>query len=463
MKITTDVNTNIETISGSNTELKGSSILDTLFSIDINDKGVDIENNQIQGEFIFKDDDIKIIDYLSNFLSDIKDEDYNISNFNMFEKTIKLDKNLNIEEKNKVLDYLKLALSNFETINMQVFKNNSEQLQVKNSTKLNKNLESVINQNKDIFNAQKDKKIGNFSISHFGKNKSILNQADKIKSSLTEFKNKSEDLNKLEIANKTNFSFIEKNMFVKKVRKNNSPNKIYEANNFNNNQANQLEEISVKSGIKVNNSSIINNSISSQIFESLQKNKMLDMKNKENQNFNIQQSNQSNYSGSNFAQNNDSSFTNNGYNSVLENLLEHLDLTQKGWTSKLASRIEKALLGGNEEIEFNLKPKNLGVLKVSVSLNNGLGNVKIITENSFVTSALNQNENYLQKLFNDQGINLEFIAQNGSQYFGSKNNFNQNSKNNAKNEEFTKEIEIEKAHEDKDENETSRHMINVIA
>lgn len=455
MKITADVNTNIETISGSNKEDKGSSILDTLFSIDI-------ENDKTQGEFIFKDDDIKIIDYLSNFLSDIKDEDYNISNFNMFEKTIKLDKNLNIDEKNKVLHYLKLALSNFEPINMQVFKKNSEQLQVKNFTRPNKNLESVINQNKNIFNAQKDKKIGNFSISHFGKNKSILNKADKIKSSLTEFKNKSEDLNKLEITNKTNFSFIEKNMFVKKVRKNNSPNKIYEANNFNNNQANQLDEISVKSGIKVNNS-IINNSISSQIFESLQKNKMLDMKNKENQNFNIQQSNQSNYSSSNFAQNNDSSFTNNGYNSVLENLLDHLDLTQKGWTSKLASRIEKALLGGNEEIEFNLKPKNLGVLKVSVSLNNGLGNVKIITENSFVASALNQNENYLQKLFNDQGINLEFIAQNGSQYFGSKNNFNQNSKNDAKNEEFTKEIEIEKTHEEKDENETSRHMINVIA
>ena len=462
MKITTDVNTNIETISGSNTEHKGSSILDTLFSIDINNKGIDIENNKTQGEFIFKDDDIKIIDYLSNFLSDIKDEDYNISNFNMFEKTIKLDKNLNIDEKNKVLHYLKLALSNFEPINMQVFKNNSEQFQVKNSTKPNKNLEFFFNQNKNIFNAQKDKKIGNFSISRFGKKKSFLNQADKIKSSLTEFKNKSEDLNKLEIANKTNFSFIEKNMFVKKVRKNNSRNKIYEANNFNNNQANQSEEISVKSGIKVNNS-IINNSISSQIFESLQKNKILDMKNKENQNFNVQQSNQSNYSSSNFAQNNDSSFTNNGYNSVLENLLEHLDLTQKGWTSKLASRIEKALLSGNEEIEFNLKPKNLGVLKVSVSLNNGFGNVKIITENSFVTSALNQNENYLQKLFNDQGINLEFIAQNESQYFGSKNNFNQNSKNDAKNEEFTKEIEIEKADEDKDENETSRHMINVIA
>ena len=138
MKITTDLNTNIETMSGSNTEHKGSSILDTLFSIDINNKGIDIENNKTQGEFIFKDDDIKIIDYLSNFLSDMKDEDYNLSNFNMFEKKIKLDKNLTIDEKNKVLHYLKLGLSNFKPINMEVFKNNSEQLQVKNSIKANK-------------------------------------------------------------------------------------------------------------------------------------------------------------------------------------------------------------------------------------------------------------------------------------------------------------------------------------
>ena len=78
-------------------------------------------------------------------------------------------------------------------------------------------------------------------------------------------------------------------------------------------------------------------------------------------------------------------------------------------TSKLASRIENALLNGGEEIEFNLKPKNLGKLKVSISLKNGIGSVKITTENTFVTSALTQNENHLQKLFNDQGIDLEFL------------------------------------------------------
>ena len=186
-----------------------------------------------------------------------------------------------------------------------------------------------------------------------------------------------------------------------------------------------------------------------------------------NQISNVQQSIQSNNSGNNFSQQNDSSFTNSNYNSVLENFVDNLDLTQKGWTSKLASRIENALLNGGEEIEFNLKPKNLGVLKVSVKLKNGISNVKIITENSFVTSALNQNENYLQKLFNEQGINLDFTAQNESQNFGSKNNFNQNSKDEDKKNTSQSESDIKKTSEEEidtsTENNSSRHMINVIA
>lgn len=186
-----------------------------------------------------------------------------------------------------------------------------------------------------------------------------------------------------------------------------------------------------------------------------------------NQILNVQHSIQGSNSSNNFSQQNDSSFTNSSYNSVLENFLDNLDLTQKGWTSKLASRIENALVNGGEEIEFNLKPKNLGVLKVSVKLKNGVGNVKIITENSFVTSALNQNENYLQKLFNEQGINLDFTAQNEGQNFGSKNNFNQNSKNEDKKNTSQSESDVKKTTEEEidtsTENNSSRHMINVIA
>ena len=166
-----------------------------------------------------------------------------------------------------------------------------------------------------------------------------------------------------------------------------------------------------------------------------------------------------------FSQQNHTSLANGGFNSVLEGLLETLDLTQKGWTSKLVSRIENALVNGGEEIEFNLKPKNLGRLKVSISLKNGTGNVKIITENTFVTSALTQNENHLQKLFNDQGIDLEFLAHDDSKYFGSKNSFNKNSNKNEQNNLIKSEAENEQKDikNSLDENVSSRHIVNVIA
>jgi flagellar hook-length control protein FliK len=165
--------------------------------------------------------------------------------------------------------------------------------------------------------------------------------------------------------------------------------------------------------------------------------------------------------------NNSSPFSSGSHNSVIENFLDHLDLTQKGWTSKLVSRIENAMSNGSEEIEFNLKPKNLGMLKVSVSQKNGMNTVKIITENSFVTSALAQNENYLQKLFNDQGMSLDFTAQNENQSFGSKSNFSQNPEDQNKNFNNEQNESINDTNDKDDlvnvEDVSSRHIINVIA
>ena len=87
------------------------------------------------------------------------------------------------------------------------------------------------------------------------------------------------------------------------------------------------------------------------------KNLKNDTKSQNNQFFNINNTNLLNNAGQNLSHNNDSSFSSSSYNSVMENFLDHLDLTQKGWTSKLVSRIEKAMSSGGEEIEFNLKPK----------------------------------------------------------------------------------------------------------
>ena len=102
---------------------------------------------------------------------------------------------------------------------------------------------------------------------------------------------------------------------------------------------------------------------------------------------------------------------------------------------------------------------------MSISLKNGIGSVKIITENTFVTNALIQNENHLQKLFNDQGINLEFTAHDETKYSDSKNGFNKNSNNNNKNNLMESENEQEQTNiiTGLDEDNSPRHIVNVIA
>ena len=104
---------------------------------------------------------------------------------------------------------------------------------------------------------------------------------------------------------------------------------------------------------------------------------------------------------------------------------------------------------------------------MSVSQKNGMSTVKIITENSFVTSALAQNENYLQKLFNDQGMSLDFTAQNDNHSFNSKSNFDQGTNSKEKNLSFQADEDFKNKNDENDEavydNDSSRHIINVIA
>ncbi|MDB9772490.1 flagellar hook-length control protein FliK, partial [Alphaproteobacteria bacterium] len=258
--------------------------------------------------------------------------------------------------------------------------------------------------------------------------------------------------------------------FVKKIKKNNHPNKIYNFTKVNNNLNNIKNEIFK---IDVSNSNQGLTQAIPNAVNNLMLNKIMDNKNINNTNTNTNTNvNVNPYQISaihdninQYSQSNNSNLSSNNYNSVLENLLDHLDLTEQGWTSKLAARIEKAFINGGDEIEFNLKPKNLGVLKISLTLKEGLGKVKIIAENSFVTNTLQQNEGFLQKLFNDQGMNLDFMAHNGNENFGSTHNFNHNEQNSKENNKDKSKL-IDEETENKnllDENDSSRHIVNVIA
>ena len=465
MNIITDINTNLEPLSGLKGTDEESSILSSLFSINVNSEERNSEKDLIVKEFCFEDDDVKIIEYISNFISDFEIKKISLPNVSQIENKIKLDTSLSETDKNKILNLIKLGLTIPKEINLEIsvnknFKNLLTKKPFKSFETKSENIKPVDNE-KNITNFNKSKNINDVNLNK-PKNINDVN----LNQSKTNYKEKDQLVNNLpkqQIKNNKKLSLnYQHSSFVKKIKKNNHPNKIYDLTKVSNVEQNQLNNAPSQFNIKPNNN-VLSNHLNKQIVETNQKNKKInETKINNNQNLNINQVNQIN-TPNNYSLNGNTSFSSSGYNSVLENFLDNLDLTQKGWTSKLVSKIENSLVDGGGEIEFNLKPKNLGMLKVSVTLKEGIGSVKIITENSFVTTALTQNETYLQKLFNDQGINLDFSAKNENQNFGSQNNFNQNSNNQNQNQHLTTEKKTEVIDENNAEQNSSRHIINVIA
>ena len=455
MNINTDANQTIDKFSGLNGESQDTSVLNSLFSINFKSEEISSDNNVIDKEYIFDEDEIKILDYIFHIIPDFESKKNNLPDLDKIKNTIKLDENLSETEKNKILNLIKLDLTNLKEIKLDLsgsksFKNLLSEKSLKFPDNLTEN-KKLLNNEKNNTNFKNLKYINNVKFNQ--QDIIIKDQENLVYGQKQELGAKDQKGSSLR---------DQLSSFVKKVKKNNHPNKIYNLAKVSNIENNQLNNSSSYLDSKIINNAMINLQ-DNQIIEKLQKNKINETKNKENTNLSTQQLNHSNNSANNYSQNGSASFSNNGYNSVLENFLDNLDLTQKGWSSKLVSKIQNSLADGGGEIEFNLKPKNLGMLKVSVRLKEGIGSVKIIAENSFVTTALNQNENYLQKLFNDQGINLEFLAKNENQNFGSNNQSNQNSNNEKENQNRTAEKKVEALDEIEIEDNSSRHIINVIA
>ncbi len=453
MKITNDVNNNSDFLSVSNKGEENTSLLGSLFSINFNSNEVKSNNVSDDFEFIFKEEDIEIIDYLSNILPNLNFNNLGLADFKKIKSEIVSDQNIKTEVKDKLLSLL----------------DTEKGLNKNFSIKLPEYQKLKALNNKSIVDNKIDpsikKESSNALSSVLKKIENAIHQS-KQKSTKSNIINKNTSDIKLEnnLENQTSLNSNNKKLnFVKKINKNDHPNKLYKISNSNSfKYKEKLDSPSLLDSKVSNNTNL--NYINNQFGDELKKNKMNEIKVNEKVT-NIQNLTDSSSKGNQFSQQNSTSFASGGVNSILEGLLDTLDLTQKGWTTKLVSRIENALENGGEEIEFNLKPKNLGRLKVSIGLKNGTGNVKIITENTFVTNALTQNENHLQKLFNDQGINLEFSAHEDTKYFGSKHSFNKNSNNNDQNkfEKSKNEKEKQNTMTGLDNNVSSRHIVNVVA
>ena len=441
MKITNDIN-NTDFLSYSNKEDDNTSLLGSLFSINLNSDETKSNDNSDSSEFIFKEEDIEIIDYLSNILPNLNIGNLDSLDFKRVKSEIKSDQSINAKTKDKILSLLESG----KDYNKNLFIKLPEYHKIKKSI------------NKNITDYKGNSKINN----EISKVSPPLIKS--IEQAINKNGEKSIKLNINQLDNPTKLNLNNKRLgFVKKIKKNVHPNKLYELSNSKSFKYKEKIDSTSLIDTKLSNNTNLNY-INNKISDEIKKNKMNETKINDKV-LNMQNSIVSGSKGNQFSQQNNASLANGGVNSMLEGILDNLDLSQKGWTTKLVSRIENAIENGGEEIEFNLKPKNLGRLKVSLSLKNGTGNVKIITENSFVTNALTQNENYLQKLFNDQGINLEFTAHDDTKYFGSKNSFNKNPNSNDKNNPLKSDKEQEQKNTitGLDDDVSSRHIVNVIA
>ena len=453
MKITNDVNNNSDFLSVSNKGEENTSLLGSLFSINFNSDEVKSNNISDDFEFIFKEEDIEIIDYLSNILPNLNFNNLGLADFKKIKSEIVSDQNIKTEVKDKLLSFLDTA----KGLNKNFFIKLPEYQKLKAL-----NNKSIV----DNKIGPRIKKESSNALPSVLKNIEHAIDQSKQKSTKSNIINKNTGDIKFEnnLENQTSLNSNNKKFnFVKKINKNDHPNKLYQISSSNSLKYKEKLDTPSLLDTKVSNNTNLNY-INNQFGDEFNKNKMNEIKVNEKV-FNIQNSTDASSKGNQFSQQNSTSFASGGVNFILEGLLDTLDLSQKGWTTKLVSRIENALENGGEEIEFNLKPKNLGRLKVSISLKNGTGSVKIITENTFVTNALTQNETHLQKLFNDQGINLEFSAHDDTKYFGSKHSFNKNSNNNDQNNFQKSENEKEKQNTitGLDDNVSSRHIVNVIA
>ena len=469
------------------TEEKDLSVLGSLFSII---EPLETNKEQPIDEFTIGFEEKQIIEKITLIIPDFQQKKIKIDDITFLEKNIMADDSLTLPEKDKIINFAKRSLvakqiqfsllskvqknELSDNIPKQISENSQDNkffsyektTEPRLSNNTNHNNKFVISDNKDINNKDiNNKDINNKDIN----NKESKNYRSIVSSGKTipEFSDtkplikidKSEISSEKKISNNTSNKEFN---FIKKIKKNNHPNKIYNMNSNKQNNTLNINEELIKA--ETNNLSEFNSKFASKV-PIININNISDKKDNNNFSLNSNLVSYSNDTSSPYSQSNNSNLSNNGFNSVLENLLDHLDLSQKGWTSKLASRITKSFINGGEEIEFNLKPKNLGVLKVSLTLKNGLGKVKIIAENNFVTNALQQNEIMLQKLFNDQGINLDFIAENSNDKFQHGSNFNQNQDQTKENKKEIKDIIEDDLGNNNDinENDSSRHIINVIA
>ncbi|MDA9012583.1 flagellar hook-length control protein FliK [Alphaproteobacteria bacterium] len=116
------------------------------------------------------------------------------------------------------------------------------------------------------------------------------------------------------------------------------------------------------------------------------------------------------------------------------NMLQTLDIAKNNWTEMLLQRVQKGLAGGKDQMDFQLNPRNLGKMKISLVIQNDRTNIQIQTETSAAASMLSESEARLAQMLEASGLRLGNLNSGQSQGFGgNKSGGHANQQNQAEN------------------------------
>jgi flagellar hook-length control protein FliK len=100
------------------------------------------------------------------------------------------------------------------------------------------------------------------------------------------------------------------------------------------------------------------------------------------------------------------------------NMLQTLDMAKSNWSEMLLQRVQRALAGAKEHLDFQLSPRNLGKMRVSIAIQNDRTNIQIQTETSAAASMLSDAEGRLAQMLEASGLRLGSLSSGQSQSFG---------------------------------------------
>ena len=100
------------------------------------------------------------------------------------------------------------------------------------------------------------------------------------------------------------------------------------------------------------------------------------------------------------------------------NMLQTLDMAKNNWTEMLLQRVQKGLAGGKDQLDFQLNPRNLGKMQISLVIQNDRTNIQIQTETSVAASMLSDSEVRLAQMLEASGLRLGNLNSGQSHGFG---------------------------------------------